>query len=116
MKQLFITFFLIILPVTGCAESFEEQFESVAVGASRVSVEQKLGEARKTTSGRVPSDPFWGPQEGLEAVLGAETEYEEWQYRSNNRIYLVWFGNKNDSRKQKWRVVGKTSYPEGAVF
>jgi len=70
MKQLFITFFLIILPVTGCAESFEEQFESVAVGASRVSVEQKLGEARKTTSGRVPSDPFWGPQEGLEAVLG----------------------------------------------
>jgi hypothetical protein len=43
--------------------------------------------------------------------------YEDWQYIGGGNVYLIFFAGANiDDPPNQWNVVGKTTYPQGAVF
>lgn len=116
MKQPAIVILLFGVLAGRCDKPFDQKFSQIVIGESRLSVEQALGKPHKTTLGVVPAGPYFGPQEELLEILGPNAEYEEWLYQLNGNDYYVWFGDRDNIAKEKWKVVSSGSYPRGAVF
>ena len=115
MKYLFIH--LLVLLLVSCDwESFEEKFSKVQIGHSREQVTQLLGDPNMKKDDTVPKGPYFGPQKGLESMIGPGSSYEEWQYKNNKRDYFIWFSTTSAKPKSQWVVVNKADYPEGVVF
>lgn len=107
---------LICLLLFGISCNSKIDFEEIKIGMSKVEVLNVVGKPLKKNNAVLPLEPFWGPQEAMDSTkLNEKREYEEWTYKKSENIYLVWFGGSN-SVKNEWKVIGKTSYPEGVVF
>ena len=50
-------------------------------------------------------------------VIAPGQPYEEWEYIYAGEVMLIFFAGRNeDDPPNQWNVVGKTTYPQGAVF
>ena len=93
-----------------------DAYKQISSGMTRTEIRNRLGDPAAIRANSLPKGPFWGPQEGIDInTLDGLRRYEEWQYEHKDTIYLIWFGDPV-SEKSAWRVIGKTSYPKGAVF
>jgi len=97
-------------------ESFSDKYYQIKEAMSRVDVGKFLGEPARKKIAVLPRGPFYGPQEGLVKILKPGSEYEEWEYESDNIIYFIWFGSVGDVNSANWKVIDVGEYPKGAVF
>jgi hypothetical protein len=93
-----------------------ERFSAIEPGASREAVESQLGPPDARQELTLPSEPFFGPGEGLAAILEPGAPYEEWIYRRAEIDYYVWFSAPPGDPAGAWGVVLAASYPADAVF
>ena len=50
-------------------------------------------------------------------VIAPGQAYQEWEYIAVGEVFLIFFaGGHADDPPNQWNVVGKTQYPQGAVF
>jgi hypothetical protein len=96
--------------------AWQERFSAIESGASRGEVETQLGPPDARQELTLPSEPFFGPGEGLAAILEPGAPYEEWVYRRAEIGYYVWFSAPPGDPAGTWGVVLAASYPADAVF
>lgn len=132
MKTLILILLLLWLP--GCKsqpESFDRKFLAlhslnsqetglfaIRQGKSRDEVLKSLGPPLRKRGDTAPAgpSPSWGPQEGLESLIGLGAPYEEWLYRDGGYDYYVWFATRTGQPQSQWVVMAVAKYPTGAVF
>ena len=115
MKYFIILLLTLIFVGFNCS-SFDENFYKVQTGHSRDQVRLLLGDPNLRIDGIVRQKDYWGPQEGLESIIGTGMPYEEWQYKNNKYDYYIWFSSTTRKPKSNWLVIDKAKYPEGALF
>jgi len=91
-------------------------FLLIEAGASRGEVTLCLGEPAEMQEFDLPSGPFFGPSEGLAALLEPGTPIEEWIYYDDDTSYYFWFASDTGETKEHWRLIDKANYPKGAIF
>jgi hypothetical protein len=96
--------------------AWQERFFAIEPGATREEVEARIGPPDSRQELAFPSEPFFGPGEGLSAVLEPGAPYEEWFYRRGEMDYYVWFSAPPDDPGGAWGVIMAASYPADAVF
>jgi len=106
---------MVLLAVVSCSPAGSPAGE-VEVGFSREEVIEAVGQPDTTQEFTLPSEPFFGPQEGLANILAPGTLVEEWAYELNDEILYVWFASESGEPREDWPVVATGVYPAGAVF
>ncbi len=115
-KQIMRFFLLLFLVVSLSSCSFESKFSQVKPGLTRSEIKNLLGDPMVIQNGVTTDQPFWGPQEGLDGILGVGAPFEEWLYKEGDQNYYIWFGAKSGKPKSSWLVIRNNKYPEGVVF
>ena len=106
-----------MLHLCACASlSFSDKFDLVKVGSSRKSVADALGSPDKRSHHTLPDGPYYGPGEGLAALLKPGESFEEWVYWRDGLDYHVWFAEESRSPTGELSVVLTAKYTHGAVF
>lgn len=105
---------------TGCRfappqKTFADKFADIENDETRDDISELLGAADKVTQADFPDQPFMGPQEAMQGTLDPGQPYEQWEYVRGGEVHLIFFAGDGEPENQ-WVVVGKTSYPQGAVF
>lgn len=106
---------IVSLLLVGCAPAPLPPVE-IGEGASKEDVIASLGEPLRTQEFILPAEPFFGPQEGLAALLPPGTVVEEWVYERGEEDLYIWFAGEEGQAQEDWRVVAKGSYPRDAVY
>jgi hypothetical protein len=88
----------------------------VDTGFVRAEVRARLGEPDRRREFKMPSTPFFGPQESLAGRVPAGTSVEEWVYREGDEERYVWFAGAEDQPGDRWRVIATGRYPAEAVY
>ncbi len=111
----------IVPGVSGCRiatpPTFADKFDDVENLMARDELTQLLGPTAKVRSETFPTTPFMGPGEAMSGILRPGQAHEVWEYVDSGEVYLVYIaGASDDAPEHQWTVVGKTHYPQGAVF
>jgi hypothetical protein len=75
-----------------------------------------LGSPDERSQHTLSDGPYYGPSEGLVALLRPGDPFEEWVYMHIEWDYYVWFAGESKSPNGDWRVILTARYPHGAVF
>ena len=88
------------------------------VGLDRNGVLATLGQPDRIEQQRIPTVPFFGPQQTLLVILRPGQAFEEWQYSKGVFTYLVWFagGTEGAFGLQEWKVVATGLNREGRAY
>ena len=106
-----------IYPASTCQMlELADSFNLMEVGASRTQIITCLLDPVETQTFVLPSEPFFGPGEGLVSILEPGTPVEEWIFQDEDTNYYIWFASDSGEEKEDWRLVDKASYPIGVVF
>jgi hypothetical protein len=112
-----LLFLVCVLQLCACASlGFSEKFDLVEVGSSPGSIMELLGSPDERSQHRLPDGPYYGPSEGLVALLKPGDPFEEWVYLQDGWDYYVWFAGESSSLNGDWRVILTARYSHGAVF
>ena len=97
--------------------AFVDQFATIENLMTQAEVVQILGAPLAKRSDKFPAGQFMGPQESMVGVIGPGQPFEEWKYTSGGEVFLIFFaGSQESDPPNQWNVVGKTQFPQGAVF
>jgi hypothetical protein len=111
-------FRLLIVPViaflVGCSPASTPPSE-ITQGSSKDDVIALYGEPDRTQEFILPSEPFFGPQEGLAKLVPPGTVIEEWAYEIGEEELYIWFTGEDEAREE-WLVLDLGRYPKGAVY
>jgi hypothetical protein len=106
-----------IHPAAGCyLFELSDGFPLIEPGASRAELILCLGEPAEVQSYNLPTEPFFGPAEGLVNLLEPGTPIEEWIYQDDDTNYYFWFASPTGEAEDQWRLIEKAAYPKGVVF
>jgi hypothetical protein len=101
--------------LAGC-QSVDSPAAEVREGSTRDEVRTALGEPAEVNEFVLPSEPFFGPQEGLSGIVPAGSGVEEWVYRQDGEVLYVWFSGQPGEDQAGWTVIMTATYPKDAVF
>jgi hypothetical protein len=111
-------FRLLIVPViaflVGCSPASTPPSE-ITQGSSKDDVIALYGEPDRAQEFILPSEPFFGPQEGLAKLVPPGTVVEEWAYEIGEEELYIWFTGEGEAREE-WLVLDLGRYPKGAVY
>jgi hypothetical protein len=106
---------LLLAVASGCSAERDAASE-IQAGQTRDEVVAAVGEPDEVDEVTLPSEPFFGPQEGLASLLPAGTRVEEWRYRSAGEVMYVWFAGGASKPREDWTVIDTAVFPADAVF
>ena len=104
---------LLGLLITACAPALSAE---IIPGQAMAEVRAAAGDPDETQTFTLPSEPFFGPQEGLANLLPAGTQVEEWQYLHGDEVTYVWFAGEAGALPETWTVVDTATYPADVVW
>ena len=106
---------LLLTAAIGCS-SVPEASREVQPGQTREEVTAILGNPDEILEFTLPSEPFFGPQEGLTSLLPPGAQVEEWQYLIDEEVVYVWFAGDEAEPRVQWKVIETAIYPQDAVY
>lgn len=107
---------LVVLLVAVSCSMERDAVREVQPGQTRAEVRATAGDPDEIIEFTIPTEPFFGPQEGLASLLPAGTRVEEWQYQNLGEVIYIWFAGGAADSREDWRVIETAVFPADAVF
>ena len=101
--------------LVGCS-IISQPTPEIVEGLTKDEVIALLGEPDQTQEFILPSEPFFGPQEGLVNLVPAGTVIEEWAYEIGEQVLYIWFTGQPDESHEDWLVLDTAKHPKDAVY